>query len=86
MKNTDRLFIGYFPGGVSYADRTQEQHGDYKRLGFLSYRTLELRLEKGCPTYLAAEIKMHAADLQRRKGELLEISTCGQTVRLGGGV
>jgi hypothetical protein len=33
MKNTDRLFIGYFPGGVSYADRTQATCGQTVRLG-----------------------------------------------------
>jgi hypothetical protein len=32
----DRLFIGVFPCGISYADRKVEEHGDYKRsLSFL---------------------------------------------------
>jgi hypothetical protein len=38
-QEADPLFIGLFPGGVSYANRNVEEHGDYKRLAFLPYDT-----------------------------------------------
>jgi hypothetical protein len=78
-----RLFIGVFPAGISYADRTVERHGDYKRLAFLSYATLRLVIETDCPKGLRPAIVAHAATLQARKGEQFEVSTCGQTVLLG---
>jgi hypothetical protein len=40
----DPLFIGLFPTGFSYADRTREEQGDYKRIAFLPYDTLELKV------------------------------------------
>jgi hypothetical protein len=42
-----------------------------------------LEFRKGCPVELRAEITDHAAAIQARKGEHLQISTCGQTVLLG---
>ena len=33
-QEADPLFIGLFPGGVSYANRNVEEDGDYKRLAF----------------------------------------------------
>ena len=78
-----RLFIGIFPGGIVYADRTRKQYGDYKRLAFLPYDTLCLETQKDCPKDLLARIQADAATLQSRRGELFRISTCGQAVRLG---
>jgi hypothetical protein len=79
----DRLFIGVFPGGISYADRYREVHGDYKRLAFLSFNTLELSLEKGVPADLAREIITHAKKIQARRGQQYQVSSSGQTVMLG---
>jgi hypothetical protein len=79
----DRLFVGHFPGGISYADRHREEHGDYAQLGFLPYGTLKLQIEDTCPADLRAEIESHAAIYQAKKGEHLKVSTCGQTVLLG---
>lgn len=45
----DRLFIGWYPGGIVYADRKRERHGDYAPLAFLAYDTLELSVEKELP-------------------------------------
>lgn len=80
-----RLFIGIFPGGVSYADRARERNGDYIRLGFLPYHSLQLEISRACPPDLRQEIEAHAATLRARRGEQFTISTCGQTVRLGEG-
>jgi hypothetical protein len=80
----DRLFIGVAATGIAYADRSREEHGDYARLGFLPYRTLELEVADGCPDDLAKRIRGHAATIQAMRGEDYRISTAGQTVRLGG--
>lgn len=79
----DNLFVGFYPEGVVYADRQHEVRGDYKRLAFLPYRTLELNLKEDCPDHLAAEIESHAAEIQMQRGLDLEITACGQSVRLG---
>jgi hypothetical protein len=79
----DRLFAGVFAGGISYADRAVQEHGDYKKLGFLNYATLELTIEKSCPADLADRIRANAAKIQARKGEHYKVSTVGQTVLLG---
>ena len=78
-----RLFIGVFPGGLSYADRWTEQHGDYKRLAFLPYSTLALQVEPDCPPDLRQEIESHAATIIARRGQPFQVSACGQTVTLG---
>lgn len=83
----NRLFIGVFPTGISYADRKVEEHGDYKKLAFLPYRTLELEwYVKPASVSLDvwATIVNHAAALVARRGEDFQVSTAGQTVRLGG--
>ncbi len=82
---TDRLFIGIFPGGIAYADRHREKDGDYARLAFLPYDTLQLKVEEDCPSDLQAVIEADAAAIQSRRGELFQVSSSGQTVRLGGG-
>ena len=82
----DRLFIGVFPAGLSYCDRTREEHGDYVKLAFLSYRTLRLSFTpagSAAPKSLYDEIKAHAIGMQRRRGEAFEVSATGQTVILG---
>lgn len=79
----DRLFIGIFPGGVSYADRSREVQNDYARLAFLPYDTLALDVRPECPDDLRARIEADAAELQARRGEQFQISACGHTVLLG---
>lgn len=82
----DRLFIGVYPTGVVYADRTRERHGDYVRLAFLPFDTLALLVEADCPLELRVQIQCSAAHIQARKGEDYQVSTCGQTVRLGSAI
>ncbi len=78
-----RLFIGVFPGGISYADRTVEEHGDYKKLAFLPYDTLVLDLKPGVSAALAKAIKAHAATIRARKGQHFATDTSGHYVVLG---
>ncbi len=78
-----RIFIGCYPEGIVYADRTVEEHGDYARLAFLPYDTLELEFSPTCPLQLKQEIRDSAAHLQAHRGEPYSISSCGQTVILG---
>ena len=84
MGNNPRIFAGIFPTGISYADRQKEEYGDYKKLAFLSFQTLVLEFRKDCPAEFRSEIQEAAAKIQARRGLLYEISTCGQTVMLGG--
>lgn len=81
--NRGRIFSGIYPGGVVFADRTVQQAGDYRRLAFLPYRSLELEIERDCPPDLAGEIRLAAAAIQERRGGEFQISACGQTVVLG---
>jgi hypothetical protein len=81
--NSGRVFSGIYPCGVVYADRMVQQAGDYKRLAFLPYRSLELEIERDCPPDLAEEIRLAAAPIQERRGGEFQISACGQTVVLG---
>lgn len=83
-ERNDRLFIGVFPAGISYADKSREKHGDYARCGSLSFDTLELTIERDCPAALRKEIETHAAKIQARRGESYPTSSSGHTVILGG--
>lgn len=70
-----RLFIGIFPGGITYADRETEENGDYKKVAFLPYDSLELKFYN-CPENLIDIIKGDAAqyhagqNLQYRQQEI----------------
>jgi hypothetical protein len=83
MSHNDRLFIGAYPCGIVYADRARERHGDYARLAFLPYHSLDLKIEPDCPAELKDRIIADAATLQRRRGERYQVSSSGQTVLLG---
>lgn len=81
---TNDLFIGVYPCGLVYADRTRELDGDYLRLAFLPYRTLVLEWDKAsCPHHLRTAIESHAASMATQRGRQFNISSCGQTVTLG---
>ena len=79
----DRLFIGLYPAGIVYADRKIEEHGDYRRVGFLPYDTLVFQPHKVTDEGLLAEAMQHATTIQARRGEKFQISTVGQDVILG---
>lgn len=79
----ERLFIGNFPEGLVYADRSREEHGDYKRCAFLGFKDLELDLEPDCPEDLKELILKDAASMQARKGKWYQTSSSGQGITLG---
>lgn len=83
----DRLFSGVYPTGIVYADRKREKGGDYLRLAFLSFGSLQLEWE---PVTMLAElraaIERDAATIVAKRGEQFQVSSSGQTVTLGGAV
>jgi hypothetical protein len=64
----DRLFVGTFPTGLVYADRWVEEHGDYRRLAYLNYRTLELDIERSVPAELKKRIVSDAEGIRAMAG------------------
>ncbi|MDG3444605.1 hypothetical protein [Nitrospirillum amazonense] len=79
----ERLFCGVTSTGLIWADRSREKHGDYKRLAFMAFSTLELSFEKDCGAAFRQLIGEDAAPIQARRGEPFEVSTAGQTITLG---
>jgi len=77
-----RIFCGCFPTGLVWADRHVEEHGDYKRLGYLNYSTLVLSVEPDCPADLAEEIRRDAATVQAKRGQHFRVAG-NMTVVLG---
>lgn len=78
-----RIFCCIMPVGFSWSDRSRLVNGDYKKLAFMPFSTLDLAIVPNCPADLAAFITADAAKLQARRGEDYQVSTCGQTVKLG---
>jgi hypothetical protein len=78
-----RIFSGVFPCGIGYADRKVEVHGDYKKLAFLTFSTLELEFYGRVPEEFKADIIAHAAKIQAQAGQNYQVSTSGQYVQLG---
>jgi hypothetical protein len=83
MDKEAALFIGLYPAGIVYADKRREVHRDWKRVAFMSYRKLLLEVDDEYSDLLPL-IKEHAAQIQALKGCEYTVSTCGQTVLLGG--
>ncbi|HRH47080.1 MAG TPA: hypothetical protein PKY82_35870 [Pyrinomonadaceae bacterium] len=82
LSPAERLFVGFFAGGISFADTSKEVAGDYKKIAFLPYGTLELSVHSPHSDLLPLVLEK-AHSFQNRKGETLQISTTGQTVKLG---
>lgn len=77
-----RLFAGVYPGGIVYSDRDREENGDYKRVAFLPYDTLELRVDDP-DSPLLDEVRQDAATIQAQRGQPFRTSATGQTIILG---
>lgn len=77
------IFACIMPTGIWYSDKTREEHGDYKVLGHLLFRNLQLHIEKDCPDKFRKEIEEDA--VKYKVGEPLQISSSGQTIMLGYG-
>lgn len=83
---SDRLFSGVYPTGIVYADRARSRGGDYERVAFLSFSTLELEVARGQEkSPLLPLVREDAARLQARRGQRYEVSASGQYVVLGHG-
>ena len=83
MKLDDRIFVATLATGIGYADRTHEEHRDWKRLAILFFSDLRADIEPDCPADLEDQIRAHMATIQERRGEPYQISTSGQTITLG---
>lgn len=86
MKGADRLFAGVFATGISYADRARERNGDYMKIAFLPYSTLELEWYEPrdkVPKALRAAIEKDALRMMQAHGKDFAVSAAGQTVKLG---
>ena len=79
LTRINRLFTGLFPAGIVYADKTQEEYGDYKKVAFLPYDNLKLEFYD-CPKELRKIIENDAK--QYKKGDKLMVS-CSQSIILG---
>ena len=83
MKLDDRIFVARLATGIGYADRTREEHGDWKRLAILFFSDLRAEIASDCPADLESQIRSHMATIQARRGEPYQVSTSGQTITLG---
>lgn len=79
----DRLFVGVYPEGIVYADRSREEHGDYARVAFLPFGTLELEVSAPKSPLLTL-VRADAAKIAARRGEKFITSGNGQYIILGG--
>lgn len=80
-KPEQRIFACHMAECISWSDRCQQEHGDYKPLARLFYASLELWTADDCPAELR-EIILADAALYKR-GQWIRVSTCGQTRQLG---
>lgn len=78
-----RLFAGVFPAGIGYCDTSKEEDGDFLSVAFLPFASLELDVRRPRSPLLPL-IREDAAKIIARRGEQYQVSTCGQTVLLGG--
>lgn len=79
----DRIFCGVFPTGLVWADRCVEVQGDYKRLAYLCFATLEHIIEPSCPRELLPSILKDIEAVKAKRGMQYQTSTSGQSVTLG---
>jgi hypothetical protein len=77
----DKLFIGMYPTGVAYADRSREIAGDYVRLAFMLYSNLKVVTNRDCPPDLRESILESVKSFKDRQGESILIG--GGYVHLG---
>ena len=78
---SDRLFVGVYPTGLIYCDCGRTVNGDYPRLAILFYADLRLQFEQGVSARWQTRIKAHAS--QYHAGDIMPVSTCGQTITWG---
>lgn len=64
-----RLFQGVYSCGMVYADRAVERDGDYRRLAFLPYDTLQIEYENDCPELWRPFLEQKVAEMLARAGQ-----------------
>jgi hypothetical protein len=79
----ERLFVGVYSTGLSFADKGTEENGDYRKVAFMPYRTLTVEFFGACDKDMKKDIQDIAATMEKRRGQFYETSTCGQGVILG---
>lgn len=79
------LFSGIYPTGIVYADKDIQSGGDYHKVAFLSFQTLELKVYDKS-SRLLPQVEADAAKIIGRKGESFDTSACGQPITLGYGL
>lgn len=77
----ERVFCCTMPACFSYSDRTVEVGGDYKTLARFFFDTCTLWIASDCPNELRNFINDDCAHY--RPGDVIQTSTCGQTITLG---
>jgi hypothetical protein len=79
----DWLFIGTYPNCYSYADRTVEEHGDYKSLGRVYFKPLSMSVFTRAGKYQCIEpiIKAEYERIKENIDTPLVVSGTGQTVQ-----
>lgn len=77
------LFIYVAATGIAYCDRSRTVDGDWPRVAFIPFSTLEPEVADDCPEGLRPRVEAHAASLLARRGQAQTVSTSGQTVILG---
>ena len=82
VETSESLFIGIFATGISYADKSKTEHGDYKKIAFLTFSHLELTVYDPFSGLLDT-VKEDAKKIQSRVGEDYQTSSSGQTNELG---
>lgn len=81
-----KLFIGVHATGLSYSDATREEHGEFKRLAFLSYDTLAVKWyvdSDRLPITLFSSIAKSVDEMRGKAGQHWDYDCCGHTVLLG---
>lgn len=71
--STTSLFIGCYPTGLVYADTSNEVDGDYKRIAYLNYRTLELEIDDAKSPLLPL-VMADAERMKAKRGERYQIA------------
>jgi hypothetical protein len=82
---SNNLFIGTFGEGWTFADRSVEQHGDYKKIAFYSFARMVLEI-KAPRSKLLPEIKEWIKAQNYMIGDVIGVTTSGQTRILGSAI
>lgn len=77
------LFIGVFPTGWIFCDRSIEKHGDYLHVAFQPFDTLQVKYRNDCPYNMRMTIESVAYEHFQMSGQEYQVSTSGQTRLLG---